>query len=137
MTDLLAVVRGLRTRPDLQSRRLLVAARGASTVVAQFAAALEPSIHTLYLAGGLVSYRRIVDSESYSYPLGNFVPNLLLHADLPDLASAIAPRRMVLAGAVDAAGVRLPAADVHAEYRNAANVEVRSEALFTVESILR
>jgi dienelactone hydrolase len=137
VTDLLAVVRGLRTRPDLQSRRLLMAARGASTVVAQFAAALEPSIHTLYLAGGLVSYRRIVDSESYSHPLGNFVPNLLLHADLPDLATAIAPRRMVLAGAVDAAGARLPAADVHAEYGNAANVEVRSEALFTVEAILR
>src|SRR5471032_17952 len=137
VTDLLAVVRGLRTRPDLQSRRLLVAARGVSTVVAQFAAAMEPSIDTLYLAGGQVSYRRIVDSESYSYPLGNFVPNLLLHTDLPDLASAIAPRRLVLAGAVDAAGVRLPAAEVHAEYRNASNVEVRSEALFTVEAILR
>ena len=109
---------------------------GASTVVAQFAAALEPSIDTLYLAGGLVSYQRIVDSETYSYPFGNFVPDLLLHADLPDLASAIAPRRMVLAGAVDAAGVRLAAAEVQAEYRNAANVEVRSEGLFTVEAIL-
>ena len=47
------------------------------------------------------------------------------------------PRRMVLAGAVDAAGGKLPAADVQAEYRNAANVEVRPDALFTVEAILR
>jgi dienelactone hydrolase len=136
VTDLLAVVRGLRTRPDLQSRRLLVAARGASTVVAQFAAALEPSIDTLYLAGGLASYQRIVDSETYSQPFGNFAPSLLLHTDLPDLASAMAPRRLVLAGAVDANGGKLTVADVRAEYRSAANVEVRPEALFTVEAIL-
>src|SRR6185436_4464348 len=54
VTDLLAVVRGLRTRAELRSRRVLVAARGTTTPVAQFAAALEPAIDTLYLAGGLV-----------------------------------------------------------------------------------
>jgi hypothetical protein len=42
----------------------------------------------------------------------------------------------VLAGAVDATALRLPAADVRTEYRNAQNVEVRSEPLWTVEAIL-
>lgn len=137
VTDLLAVVRGLRSRADLRSRRVLVAARGVSTVIAQFAAVMEPSIDSLYLAGGLASYQRIADSETYSHPLGNFVPNLLLHTDLPDLAKAIAPRKIVLAGAVDAAGSRLLAADVAAEYRNAPNVQVRLEPQWTVEAILR
>jgi hypothetical protein len=136
ITDLLAVVRGLRGRPELQSRRVLIAARGVSTVVAQFAAALEPSIDSLYLAGGLASYQRIVDSESYSYPLGNFVPNLLRHTDLPDLTAKLAPRKVVLAGAVDAAGARLPVADVRTEYRNAPNLEIRPDPLWTVEAIL-
>jgi dienelactone hydrolase len=136
VTDLLAVIRGLRTRPELRSRRVLVAARGTATPVAQFAAALEPSIETLYLAGGLVSYQRIVDSEAYTHPLGNFVPNILRHTDLPDLARSIAPRRVILAGAVDAAGVKLPAGVVRESYGNPANVEVRESAAFTAAAIL-
>jgi hypothetical protein len=136
VTDLLAVVRGLRTRADLRSRRVVVAARGSATPVAQFAAALEPAIDTLYLAGGLASYQRIVDSEVYTHPLGNFIPNLLRHTDLPDLARSIAPRRVILAGAVDAAGARLPAAAVRDSYSHAANVEVRDAAVFTATAIL-
>src|SRR5262249_7090657 len=89
VTDLLAVVRGLRSRPELRSRKVRIAARGTSTLIAQFAAAIEPAIDSLYLAGGLTSYQRIVDSETYSYPLGNFVPNLLQHTDLPGLAKAM------------------------------------------------
>lgn len=136
VTDLLAVVQQLRTRPDLESRRLLVAARGTATVIAQFAAALEPAIESLYLAGGLASYRRIVDSETYSYPLGNFVPNLLRYRDLPDLAGAVSPRRIILAGAVGASGSRLPAAEVRAEYGQADNVEVRPDAQWNADAIL-
>ncbi len=136
VADLLAVVQGLRSRADLRSRRLVVAARGTATIAAQFAAALEPAIDTLYLAGGLASYQRIVDSESYTYPLGNFVPNVLRHTDLPELAGAIAPRRVVLAGAVDAAGRQMPAAEVRVEYGKAANVEVRADAVWSVDGIL-
>jgi dienelactone hydrolase len=95
VTDLLAVIAGLRTRPDLRSRHLVVAARGTTTVVAQFAAAIEPAISTLYLSGGLASYQSIVDNEQYNYPFGNFVPDLLLHTDLPEMAAAMAPRRIV------------------------------------------
>jgi dienelactone hydrolase len=136
VTDLLAVVQGLRSRPDLKSRKLLIAARGTSTVVAQFAAALEPAIDALYLAGGLASYQRIVDSESYTYPFGNFVPKLLRHTDLPDLAKAISPRRIVLAGAVDAAGRKVPVADLRGEYAGAEHVDLRPESLWTAEAIL-
>jgi hypothetical protein len=136
VTDLLAVVRGLRTRPDLQSRRVIVAARGTTTPVAQFAAALEPAITSLYLAGGLSSYQRIVDSESYTYPFGNFIPSLLEHTDLPELCAAMAPRRIILAGSVNATGGRLPVADVRAEYRSASNVEVHPDPIWTRESIL-
>src|SRR5262249_39247947 len=135
-TDLLAVVQGLRSRSDLRSRKLIVAARGTSTIAAQFAAALEPAITQLYLAGGLASYQRIVDSEQYTYPLGNFVPNILRHTDLPDMMAAIAPRRVVLAGPVDAAGRRLPAADARAEYAKAANVDLRPDSAWNVEAIL-
>jgi dienelactone hydrolase len=137
VTDLLAVVQGLRSRPDLKGRRLILAARGDPAVPALFAAAIEPAIDGLYLAGGLVSFQSIVDTEDYNHPFGNFVPNLLLHTDLPELAASLAPRRVVLAGAVDGAGRKLAPDDVRKHYNGAAHVEVLPDALWDPASILR
>jgi len=109
VTDILAVVRGLRVRPEFARRPVILAARGVLTVPAQFAAALEPAIGSLYLAEGLISFRSIVEMEVYRYPFGNFVPNLLAHTDLPELTISLAPRRVTLAGAIDGAGNRLVA----------------------------
>ena len=137
VTDLLAVVQGLRSRPDLKGRRLILAARGFPTVPALFAAAMEPAIDGLYLAGGLVSFQSVVDTEDYDQPFGNFVPNLLLHTDLPELAASLAPRRVVLAGAVDGAGHRLAPEEVRKHYGGAAHVEVLPDALWDSPGILR
>jgi dienelactone hydrolase len=137
VTDLLAVLRGLRARPDLSGRKLVLAARGAMTVPAQCAAALDKSVDTLYLAGGLTSFGSIVDSEEYSHPFGNFVHRLLEHTDLPELAQSMAPMRIVLAGAVDGAGRKRPVEDVREEYKLAKNVEVLSDAVWRPEGILK
>jgi hypothetical protein len=137
VTDLLAVVQGLCSRPDLNGRRLVLAARGTPAVPALFAAALEPAIDGLYLAGGLVSFQSIVETEDYNHPFGNFVPNLLLHTDLPELAASMAPRRVVLAGAVDGAGRKMAPEEVRKQYTGSANVEVFPDALWDPASILR
>jgi dienelactone hydrolase len=104
VSDILALVAGLRAHPATRGRRLVVAARGKMTVPAVFAAALDPDIDQLYLAGGLLSFRSIVDSESYNHSFANFVPSLLRHTDLPDVVASLAPRRVTLAGTVDAEG---------------------------------
>jgi hypothetical protein len=137
VTDLLAVVQGLCSRPDLNGRRLVLAARGTPAVPALFAAALEPAIDGLYLAGGLVSFQSIVETEDYNHPFGNFVPNLLLHTDLPELAASMAPRRVVLAGAVDGAGRKMAPEEVRKQYAGSANIEVFPDALWDPASILR
>ncbi len=126
--DILAVVGALRARPELAGRRIVVAAQGMPAVPAIFAAACSPAIAALYLAGGLVSFRNVVDTEEYRLPFGNFVPRLLNHTDLPELVAKLSPRRVVLAGVVDAAGRRLDAAEVRTTYALAANVEVRPDA---------
>ena len=115
----------------------MLAARGTPSVPALFAAALEPAIDGLYLAGGLVSFQSIVDTEDYNQPFGNFVPNLLLHTDLPELAASMAPRRVVLAGAVDGAGRKMAPEEVRKQYGGAANIEVLPDALWDPASILR
>jgi hypothetical protein len=126
-SDLLALAAALRAHPAAKGRKLRLAAAGRMTAPALFAAALDGAIDSLYLSGGLVSYRSVIDAEEYTAPLASFVPRILLHTDLPEIAASMAPRRVVLAGAVDAAGRTLPAADVRALY-GAANVEVRARA---------
>jgi dienelactone hydrolase len=136
VTDLLAVIRGLRARPDLSGRRLVIAARGTATVPAQCAAALDQSVDVVYLAGGLSSFRTIAETENYSYAFGNFVPHLLEHTDLPDLARSMAPTRLVLAGAVDAAGRRRAPGEVRQEYGTAPNIQILPDPQWSPESIL-
>jgi hypothetical protein len=137
VTDLLAVVEGLRGRQELSGRRLILAARGTPSVPALFTAAVEPTVDGLYLAGGLVSFQSIVETENYNHPFGNFVPHLLQHTDLPELAASLTPRRVVLAGAVDGAGRKMAPEDVRKQYAGAANIEVLPEALWDPASILR
>jgi hypothetical protein len=136
VTDTLAIVRGLRSRGDLAGKRLIVAARGALTVPALFTAALEPAVDGVYLAGGLVSFQSVADSEDYKHPLSNFVPNLLLHTDLPEIAASMAPRRVILGGTVDGAGRTLAPDDVRKHY-SAAHVEVLPNAPWEPAAILR
>jgi hypothetical protein len=135
-TDLLALVGALLARPEFAGRRVLVAAQGALTVPALLAAALEPLIGALYLSGGLVSFRNLVDTEDYRHPFGNFVPRLLNHTDLPRLAAQLAPRRVIVAGAVDASGRRMDLAAVKQSYAGAANAEVRAEPGWNAEALM-
>jgi hypothetical protein len=136
VTDILTILQGLRTRPEFARRPVILAARGILTVPAQFAAALEPAIGSLYLAEGLISFRSIVETEVYNYPFGNFVPNLLAHNDLPELTTSLAPRRATLAGAIDGAGKRLAVEAVRAEFSGAANIRILPEPGWSPTDIL-
>jgi dienelactone hydrolase len=89
VTDLLAVVAAAGGKAS-------VAALGKMTVPALFAAALQSGITELYLAGGLESFRSVVETEDYSHPFANFVFRLLECTDLPEVAASLAPRRVVM-----------------------------------------
>ena len=91
VTDLIAVVRSIQGRGPIR-----VAATGAMTVPAIFAAALEPAIQILHLSGGVESFRSLLATEEFRHPFANFVNDVLRHADLPQLIASIAPRRVIL-----------------------------------------
>jgi hypothetical protein len=124
VTDILALVRALH---NLAGRKVVLAAQGKLTIPALFAAALDPNIDLLYLAAGLVSYRALVEAEEYRHPTASFAFGLLQATDLPEIAASLAPRRVVLAGTVDALGRPLSPALVRETY-TAGNVEVRADA---------
>jgi hypothetical protein len=125
VTDLLALAAALREHPAARGRRLRLAANARLSTPALFAAALDRAIDELYLANAQLSYRNIVETEEYGSPFANFVPGILKHTDLPDVAASLAPRRVVLAGVVDAAGEALSPEEARRVY-NSVNVEVRA-----------
>jgi len=128
VTDILTLVAALHAHPALKGRPLALAALGKITVPALFAAALDPAISSLYLASGLVSFQNVVETENHEHPFANFVPNLLRHTDLPEVAASLAPRRVILAGAVDARNKKMEAEAVRRIYQGARNVQVADEA---------
>jgi hypothetical protein len=107
VTDILAVAAALRQHPATTARPIRIAAAGKLTVPALFAAALDTRIEAIYLSKGLASFQEIADTERYEHPFANFVPGLLNHTDLPEIAASIAPRRIVLAGPVGGSGGQL------------------------------
>jgi dienelactone hydrolase len=137
-SDILALTAALRKHPATRGRPIYIAAFGQLTVPALFAAALDPSIKGLYLCGGLVSFQNLVETEVYNYPFANFVPNLLNHTDLPNLAAAIAPRKVVLAGSIDAGGGTMQPSEVRSIYQSSqqtGNLSIRATADWSVETI--
>jgi dienelactone hydrolase len=135
VTDILAAAAALRAHPGLSGRKLRLAAWGRLSLSALFAAALDPRIDDVYLSGTLLSYRDVIETEEFRTPLADFVPGLLLHTDVPDVARSIAPRKVVLAGSVNAKGVPAPAAEVERLYAGAGNVVVKPRAAWTVEAL--
>lgn len=99
VSDILALVRALLNQKGWSGHRIFLAAQGHLTVPALLAAHFEPAISGLYLSSPLLSFRSLVDAESYSHPLSNFAPGLLHTTDLPEIARSLAPRPVVLAGA--------------------------------------
>ena len=90
VTDLIAAIRIAGSPVDL-------AASGAMTVPAIFAAALDPTrIRRLHLNAGLASFRSLLDSPDYSEPFANFLFDILRHTDLPQLLAAIAARGVAI-----------------------------------------
>ncbi len=103
ISDILALVRAIKDQSGRNSGPVLLAAKGRLTVPALFAFAASQDIAGLYLVSGLTSYRSLLETEIYAQPLAHFAWKLFQATDLPLLAAQSAPRRIRLAGMVDAA----------------------------------
>uniref|UniRef100_Q01TJ9 Uncharacterized protein n=1 Tax=Solibacter usitatus (strain Ellin6076) TaxID=234267 RepID=Q01TJ9_SOLUE len=116
-TDIVALSQALVQR--YPQATIDLAARDKMTVPALCAAALEPRIKKTYLARHLASWRSVAELEDYACPLASLVPDVLRATDLPGIARSIAPRLVIVAGAIDAAGRLIPRGVApYAEYRD-------------------
>jgi hypothetical protein len=119
VTDILALVQTLKA----ENTRLALAARGRLCLPALFAFAASNDLASLYLVGGLASFRNLLETEIYDQPLSNFAWDLFRLTDLPVLAAQSALRHIHLAGAIDASG-RPVAADMLRQIYSSENVTI-------------
>ncbi|HEY1212427.1 MAG TPA: hypothetical protein VGE93_02235, partial [Bryobacteraceae bacterium] len=132
--DVLAIVQAVKNTPEMARKPLALAARGRLTVPALFAFAVNQDLGSLYLAGGLTSFKSVLETEQYAQPLANFAWDLFRFTDLPELAAQSAPRLIHVAGAVDGGNRRVNLAEIKPVYTSG-NVRFSSEPKWDATSL--
>ncbi|HYM12674.1 MAG TPA: alpha/beta hydrolase family protein [Bryobacterales bacterium] len=79
-----------------------VIGKGMGALWSLYAAALDPRIESVICEGGLLSYRSLTSVDRYLHSANIFIPNVLTHFDLPQVAAAVAARPLALVSPVDA-----------------------------------
>jgi dienelactone hydrolase len=95
----------------------LLVASGAAVPVALHAAALDPRFPELRLEKGILSWSSVVKARVTQNQLSSVVPGALEAYDLPDLAAAIAPRKLTIRNPVDPSGKPISQAELEAACR--------------------
>jgi cephalosporin-C deacetylase-like acetyl esterase len=121
--DALAAMQYLASRPDVDSNDLSVLGRQEGGVIAIFVAALDERVRRTVACRSLVDFRALVENRYYAQPASLFVPGILRRFDLPQVAAAAAPRRILLINTVDGLGRRLAPPTVRVRYMSVSNVE--------------
>ena len=75
-------------------RGVHLVAKGWGTVPSTFAAVLHEGVKRVTLKDALESFQEIAESETYSWPLSAFVPDVLLHFDLPDCHEVLKAKKL-------------------------------------------
>lgn len=119
--DAIRAIDYLAGRADLNAAQVRILASGSVAIAAQMAAFLDRRVRSLLLDGSLVSFASLIDTPDYSLDLSWFVPDLLQHMDLPDIAGALAPRPCWIRNSIDAGGTTLDADTVKQRFLKASN----------------
>jgi cephalosporin-C deacetylase-like acetyl esterase len=118
----LDIVRGLdvlAARGDVDAARIAVAGRGGAAIPALYAALFDGRVSSVAVEGMLNSYDTVVSDRIAVGVTDQIIPSVLKYFDLPDVVAAIAPRRVILSGNVNAVGRRMTTGAVRTEYARA------------------
>jgi hypothetical protein len=99
--DVVRSVDYARSRADIDKQQLRIAGKGAGALSVLFAAVLDERISNITLERGLLSYRTLARADRYTHGTGIFVPGILKHFDLPQVAAGLAGRKLIMASPVD------------------------------------
>ena len=114
--DALGVAEYVRSRPEVDPKRVGITGRGWAGTIALFAAASDSQLAWAAVEGIPASFGEIATSELYAQPVSLTVPGVLKDFDLPDVVAAVAPRRLLVLNPTDAVVRRLARGDAEALY---------------------
>lgn len=100
--DALHVAAYLRTRPEIDPKRIGIAGGGWASVIAMLGAAVDSRLAWAACVGPPASYGEIAKSELYAQPASLLLPGALQDFDLPDVLAALAPRPLLVVNPTDA-----------------------------------
>jgi pimeloyl-ACP methyl ester carboxylesterase len=122
-------------REGVEGRNLHLIGKGTAGLWCLYAAALDARISCLVCVQSLLSYRSLAQADRYLYGADVFVPQILLHLDLPQVAAAVAPRPLTLIEPADAMKKTVDSAQAEETYRwtRAAYEAVASGKDFRIE----
>jgi hypothetical protein len=100
--DVMRCVDYATRREGVDAQRMYFVGKGRAALWCLYAAVLDERITNLICSGGLLSYRTLTTSDRYLYGADLFVPEILPHLDLPEIAAAVAPRPLAILEAKDA-----------------------------------
>ncbi len=103
-------------RPDRGTAGVRLHGTGAGALWCLYAAALDPRIGTTVAENGLATYASLTRVDRYTHTAGIFIPDVLKHFDLPQIAAAVADRNLVLVSPVDPMQRPLDIAEARAAY---------------------
>ncbi len=134
--DVVRSVDYVTSRKDADARHLHVIGKGMGGLWCLYAAALDSRIRSLISVQSLLSYRSLTQVDRYRYGADVFVPDALLHLDLPQVAAAIAGRSLTLVQPQDAMKntATVNAAEEAYNWTRATYQAAGSEKLFKIES---
>jgi hypothetical protein len=116
--DGLAALAYLRARAEVDAGRLVVSGCGLGGLVALHVAAIDGGARGAVVWDSPASFIALLEAERYAWPADAFLPNVLAHYDLPELAAA-APGRVSILRPLDGAGQPLSASQLDALNRTA------------------
>jgi len=100
--DVVRSIDYIASRPDADAKQLHVIGKGMGGLWCLYAAALDPRVRSLISVQSLLSYRSLTEVDRYTYGADVFVPDVLLHFDLPQVAAAMVGRPLTLIHPQDA-----------------------------------
>ena len=79
----------LRSRAEIDPSKVVVGGRGMGGVVALHVAAADGKVAGVFCAEGLASFESLATSTHYAWSHEDFLPDVLRHYDLPELAAGL------------------------------------------------
>jgi cephalosporin-C deacetylase-like acetyl esterase len=116
VADLLRAFDYLAGRAGIDRSRIAILGKGNGGLLALHAAALEPRIAKVAAEGSVLSYMSIARAPQHEGVLEVVVPGVLKDYDLPDLARAITPRKLLLVAPRTPMGSPLDPAEAAKEF---------------------